>query len=161
MKRKLTLIVILAIFLVPLLLAWQLYQQANNHDRDSSQTMNHGELIEPVIPAKDLGLKGKWLQANKWTLLYLDKQCDDSCQQQLNVLQRIHKATGKNQDRVQRVLIVDPKLTENGETELFEEGSIYLVDPYGNMMMHYSNKADPNGILKDLGRLLMIKRGSS
>lgn len=35
---------------------------------------------------------------------------------------------------------------------------IYLVDPLGNFMMSYSADADPNGIRKDLARLLRASR---
>ena len=35
---------------------------------------------------------------------------------------------------------------------------IYLVDPLGNLMMRYSPGSNPDGIIKDLGRLLRASR---
>lgn len=37
-----------------------------------------------------------------------------------------------------------------------QQGSIYLVDPLGNIMMFYPLDADPMGIFKDLSRLLKL-----
>lgn len=39
-----------------------------------------------------------------------------------------------------------------------EEGYLYLVDPLGNIMMAYSNDANPSDIFKDLGRLLRVSQ---
>lgn len=41
---------------------------------------------------------------------------------------------------------------------LEDPGRIYLVDPLGNFMMSYPAGADPNGIRKDLARLLRVSR---
>lgn len=38
--------------------------------------------------------------------------------------------------------------------QLAENQGIYLVDPLGNLMMHYAPGADPAGMRKDIGRLL-------
>jgi cytochrome oxidase Cu insertion factor (SCO1/SenC/PrrC family) len=35
-----------------------------------------------------------------------------------------------------------------------ETGDTYLIDPLGNIMMHYAADADPNHIRQDLKRLL-------
>ena len=35
---------------------------------------------------------------------------------------------------------------------------IYLVDPHGNLMMYYEPDAEPNGILRDLRKLLKLSR---
>lgn len=39
-----------------------------------------------------------------------------------------------------------------------DAGRIYLVDPLGNLMMSYPPGADPNGMRKDLARLLRVSR---
>ena len=38
------------------------------------------------------------------------------------------------------------------------QGYLYLVDPLGNVMMEYPLNADPNGIFKDLKKLLKISQ---
>lgn len=37
-------------------------------------------------------------------------------------------------------------------------GTIYLVDPHGNIMMFYAPPADPKGMFKDLQRLLKVSQ---
>jgi len=36
--------------------------------------------------------------------------------------------------------------------------SIYLIDPYGNLMMQYKNGTKPTGIIKDIERLIRNAR---
>lgn len=45
-----------------------------------------------------------------------------------------------------------------GGTALDQEGWIFVVDPIGNYMMRYPPDADPNGIRKDLARLLRVSQ---
>jgi cytochrome oxidase Cu insertion factor (SCO1/SenC/PrrC family) len=40
----------------------------------------------------------------------------------------------------------------------FESESIYLIDPYGNLMMQYKKGTNPSGIIKDLERLIRISK---
>ena len=47
------------------------------------------------------------------------------------------------------VFISNPELKSN---------SIYLIDPYGNLMMQYKNGAEPTGIIKDIERLIRNAR---
>ena len=37
-------------------------------------------------------------------------------------------------------------------------GALYIVDPLGNVMMVYNTKIDPNGIYKDIKRLLKVSQ---
>ncbi len=39
-----------------------------------------------------------------------------------------------------------------------EEGSIFFIDPQGNIMMRYPARANPSGIFKDLTKLLKISQ---
>jgi hypothetical protein len=43
-------------------------------------------------------------------------------------------------------------------TPRFESGKLYLIDPLGNLMMSYPANSDPDGILRDLKRLLRYSR---
>jgi len=40
----------------------------------------------------------------------------------------------------------------------FNNESIYLIDPYGNLMMQYKKGTNPSGIIKDLERLIRISK---
>lgn len=42
------------------------------------------------------------------------------------------------------------------EEDVLTEGRLYLVDPLGNLMMRYQADAELRGIVKDLGRLLLV-----
>ena len=40
----------------------------------------------------------------------------------------------------------------------FDSESIYLIDPYGNLMMQYKKGTNPSGIIKDIERLIRISK---
>jgi cytochrome oxidase Cu insertion factor (SCO1/SenC/PrrC family) len=44
------------------------------------------------------------------------------------------------------------------DTKVRDAGRVYIVDPFGNLMMYYSPNADPGGLLKDLKKLLKYSR---
>jgi cytochrome oxidase Cu insertion factor (SCO1/SenC/PrrC family) len=99
-----------AIFLVPLILAW--YLQAKNL-LFTHKTTNHGVLIQPpydfsLLDAKDS--KGNSIPANAWKghwiLMYANSEnCDDSCKQKLFFLHQIRTATGKDSQRIQNAVL--------------------------------------------------------
>jgi len=53
--------------------------------------------------------------------------------------------------------IFHPLEAEEGDLP-FTVGGLYLIDPLGNLMMFYPSDTNPNGILKDLKRLLKYSR---
>ena len=90
-------------------------------------------------------------------------------------------ATGKNMDRVERVLLLrgQGSVTEHirkqhpglrvltgadaGLLGSFPANGnlldhIYIVDPLGNVMMRYPITPDPSGILKDINRLMYVSQ---
>lgn len=119
-----------------------------------------------------------------WVMLYaLPAPCDQACLEHTAALRQVHRASGRNQSRI-RVLLtgggdirrsvktlleVYPSFSiaadDDGElagtlarvardsgTEM--EGSLYLLDPLGNIMLFYAAGFDPNDLKKDLKRLL-------
>ncbi|MBI5041768.1 MAG: hypothetical protein HZB57_11400 [Gammaproteobacteria bacterium] len=181
-RARLTLILIFAMFALPLVVAWVLNFMT---DFTPGETANHGTLIKPVRPvtaAALLDLKGAALGANyfkgKWTLVYRQAgECGDACHQALYVLRQVRLAQGKNVDRVQRLLLLEGAAMPVWGGEVAEHypglaiaraatatdiaafapaGRIYLVDPVGNLMMEYAVDAVPRGIVKDLERLLNV-----
>jgi len=48
--------------------------------------------------------------------------------------------------------------TGSTTTPRYESGKLYLIDPLGNLMMSYPANSDPDGILRDLKRLLRYSR---
>lgn len=124
----------------------------------------------------------------KWSLVYIvPGQCGEECKRILFSLDQIEQAMGKDSLRVQRVaLVVESENTlqilshypELWFFQLMEQdadrylkhfqlaespdpvtaGHVFIVDPLGNLMMHYAPDFDPYGVLRDLRRLLKVSR---
>lgn len=123
-----------------------------------------------------------------WTMVYMGAQpdCNESCRQGLYKIRQVRLALGKEMDRVQRLLLMakmpDAVLTKWLQQEhagmtvgvadaatrdfliqafpgrAIASGWIYLIDPLSNLVMRYPPESDPQGILKDLKRLLKLSR---
>jgi cytochrome oxidase Cu insertion factor (SCO1/SenC/PrrC family) len=128
-------------------------------------------------------LRGRWT-----LVILATQPGDASCRQSLYTTRQVWAALERNQGRVQRLLVleklpvpavrdelgrIDPDLIVTvapGEnlarirrelapgTGSAGEGSVYLVDPLGNLMMHYPAGADGKRMLKDLRRLLKVSQ---
>ena len=123
----------------------------------------------------------------KWTLLLVpDDPCTESCRNFVHQLQQIRLATGKDRARVELLVLyrADPAqgdllvIRENPgmhvadfndpEMEVLmsvlhragvhERPGLVVVDPMGNMVMHYPLHLMAEDILKDLRRLLKATR---
>ncbi len=121
----------------------------------------------------------------KWSMLfYVDGPCEASCEDSLYRLQQIRLATGRELQHVQRIAVIDEgesvEFSDNlskkfpgqlyiskealGESYLqqfhdqniTEQGSIFLIDPRGFLMMRYPADTEPTGIIRDLSRMLRI-----
>jgi cytochrome oxidase Cu insertion factor (SCO1/SenC/PrrC family) len=122
-----------------------------------------------------------------WTLVSVDSTAcrDRACEAQLIKMRQARLALGKDMGRVQRLYAalempqsarlselqrahpglhiaqvnqqwLTPFKLDSAGTE--EASGVYLVDPEGRLMMHYSQDAQAEGILKDLQRLLKISK---
>ena len=120
----------------------------------------------------------QWLK--KWSIVTVaTSACAEPCQAQIHLLKQVNIALDKDAKRVQRVLIMPtlpnteaisalqkqyPELVilsgADAETVQFATqfsgaaGSVYLVDPLGNLMMRYPQDMNPKGMLTDLKKLL-------
>ena len=122
----------------------------------------------------------------KWTLVsFVENKCEKVCEFQLYELRQIWLALGKDGNKIQRLAIAKDKnlisseqiklsqgqLLLKDDTDLkdrlksrfksypnFDNESIYLIDPYGNLMMQYKKGTNPSGIIKDLERLIRISK---
>jgi hypothetical protein len=150
---------------------------------------NYGELIAAVplagkaIPTRD----GKPFDIDelrgKWVFLMADSgNCDDDCQSKLYVMRQIRLTQGKDQERIERVwLIPDPARPSPGieaeyrgtRTILLADDDfiahlpapdsprqhIYVIDPFGNLMMRFPQNVDPQRMKKDIDRLMKTSGG--
>ncbi|MDQ2994970.1 MAG: hypothetical protein M3R00_08535 [Pseudomonadota bacterium] len=187
LKRRNSLVIssLLLTFMLPIVAALWVYYYGFPTARS---TTNYGSLIQPsvhiteyaVTDPNGIPLSNKAL-LYKWTLLYVSPAvCDKSCESAVFYLRQMRTATGKDQERIRPVVLnrygqsIDPSLVtllqkrypqttrwishaDNKQLAL-EGGSLYLVDPHGNIMMTYPAGANPSKIFKDLTKLLRVSQ---
>jgi len=124
----------------------------------------------------------------KWTFITVIRgDCHEACQESFYKMRQVRLALAEDRTRVQRLAILtdgDPRpefeaaLPEYPGMEvvtgpavtvedvldwLAPDGvdpayRVYLVDPLGNLMMMYPADAEPEGMLKDMQRLMMVSQ---
>jgi len=110
-KNRLTVILIILIFIAPLAGSWLLLNYTDMLEKHG--TSNHGDLIIPPRPLPDIKLIDPLSETNtgqlqgKWSMLYIaDSECDQMCIANLYRMRQVRLATGKHYQRVQRVLLM-------------------------------------------------------
>ena len=170
-------VLLAAIFVLPLLAAFWLYYGTGW--RPAGHT-NHGELI---APRSLLGLRTSGTPASafsgKWSLVVIGNEGEAGCRHTLWYARQTWLSMGKSAERIQRVLLAgadparsqplpadDPGLIriETGDdlkglpvfSAAHPEQTIFIVDPRGNLMMRYDERANPRGLHEDLEKLLSL-----
>lgn len=187
MSPRTALVVIAALFVVPLAAAWLMYRGVI--DFEPGATRNLGELVKPPVPVELAELvpadpersPGDELPRH-WAIVHvLPAGCAADCERVITALRQVHLAAGRDRSRLRILLVhgpgdaVDAERIEaiypvfllvrddgGGMLEALTEiagnadpaGHSYLLDPLGNIMMHYRAGYDPNDLKKDLKRLL-------
>ncbi len=107
-RNRIFLLTIMALFIVPLTLAWVLVDKWR-----PAGTVHHGELLSPAIPVVHLQLHqpdGEDINASylrgHWTLAYLGPPCAALCQQTLYKIRQIRLALGKDMQRAQTLFMM-------------------------------------------------------
>lgn len=189
-RARLQLLLVIALFALPLALAIGLFGQWR-----PGASAEHGELLSPVraLPplvadAADGTPFAPAFLHGRWTLVHVAPagDCPALCRDALWRLRQVRLATGRDIDRVQRLVLFaavpdaatrawlereHPGLTiavadaanRSGFTDGWSEpgragGWIYLVDPHGNLVLRYAADGDAGGVLKDLTRLLKLSQ---
>lgn len=150
---------------------------------------NYGELISAVplegttIAERDGrafrfdDMRGKWI-----FLTVDDGACDDYCQSKLYVMRQVRLTQGIDQDRIKRVLLVTDGVPPRPAIEAEYAGTrivlaagkefvarlpatglprdhIYIIDPFGNLMMRFPREVDPQLMKKDVTKLMKLSGG--
>lgn len=162
-SARLMLLALAAVFVLPFAIGSGLFWSGWR----PAALRNHGDLIQPprALPPGAEALHGKWL-----LIVPARDGCMQACQDALQQLQRAHAALGKNQGRVQRVVIgtppirSPPALTIVSPTAEDEAAwrqalddfapAVFVADPLGNVMMRYGEPIDARSVLRDMERLL-------
>lgn len=120
--------------------------------------------------------------AGRWVLLSVDRaDCDAACSDKLLSMRQQRLMTGKERDRVERVWLIRDReplstmLMREYEGTLFlrarsaeldawlpadaaaatrVDDHVFVMDPFGNLMLRWPAGADQKGVQRDLARLL-------
>jgi hypothetical protein len=137
-------------------------------------TTNKGAFVDPPVSVSDLGLSradgtlltegGTW-----WLWVVTEGECQESCAHAVHQLRQLHILLNKDSDRVQRALVTSPDRAPGllleypgvthltGALESLTEG-IYIVDPIGNLVLHYPLDDAGKPVLTDLKKLLKLSQ---
>ena len=188
LKARLALIGIALMFFVPIFLSWYLVFFSDykdnirtvNNGELISPIINLGK-----IDMKSFSDNKAYSHDRAWILAFLiQDECNELCQEKLYQIRQIRLAIGKDKDKLERLVIANANLdwgtykkeypgqkyidssmiNFDGIVSAFKSNpelkadSIYLIDPYGNLMMQYKNGTEPTGIIKDIERLIRNAR---
>ncbi len=148
-----------------------------------AKPLDYAEILQtPITPAENLSeIKGRWVMVQ----LVSGPVCTDACKETAQKTGRLFLMLNKEIPRVRRLLLfpgrgdpastremagLDPTLLMAGMSDALRqrlqeaagapltEGSVLLLDPFGNAMMWYAPGFDPYGVLRDLQRLLRVSQ---
>jgi len=174
------LLLVAALFLVPLAVAFALYYGS---DWRPGHRTNHGDLIVPARPLPATALAGMAtgpLFRGKWSLVYVGGgACDAACAEVLVTMRQTRLALASEMGRVQRVFITTGAGIDREQLEREYPGllvlepdaplvavfpaerrpkDLFIVDPLGNLMLRFDTRANPKGLLQDLKKLLTLSQ---
>ena len=179
------LLVVAAVFLLPVVVAFALYYGKLWRPAGSS---SKGELIDPARPLTIAGLRhvdGTPVVPtefqDKWTLLYIgDGACDADCRTALVFARQSRLALNNEMTRVQRIFLATNNCCANDYFKAEHPGlialdasapdaqallaqfpadrarSLFIVDPLGNLMMRHDASHTTKDLLSDLKKLLKL-----
>lgn len=168
-STRVLLLVVLA-FMTPFLTA--VYLRFSGWQPGS--TRNHGDLLAPPLPMQAVGAQqadGKpWAWENtdyRWTLLaQLPAACDQACEELLTVLPKVRQTLSRHAHRLPQFVLAPAEARGDAlpalaltdalpELQAAVTGvEVWLVDPHGYLVLHYPAGFDPNGLRRDLSRLI-------
>ncbi|WP_320827160.1 hypothetical protein [Reinekea sp.] len=146
------------------------------------ETSNKGVLLTPVLSVTDLGYPEVVIGTERhWTLIQLSPVCADSCGERLYEQRQMHIALGKLESRIERVLLTETPLGQD-EAALYPrlqvrtlasdavsaalrsripaadlaDDIVFVADPFGNIMLYFTNAHDYRAQISDLKKLLKL-----
>ena len=179
-KARRTLLAIVAVFALPLVLAWLF--TIGPVDWRPAKTVNYGVLLEPPLRLQSSGVmdaEGSELTvdavARDWFLVVLHAAaCTEQCQGLLQIAERIRIAVGRDMSRITLALLgpdndkpvprtqrwllpTDDKLIGAVRRAMGArqfDSVLLIVDHRGRIILAYPPAEDGQGVLDDLKRLL-------
>jgi len=114
LSPRIALLVIAALFFLPLVLAWLMY--TGTVELQPHSTRNRGLLVQPPLPVDWAGVhledngqqSAETSFARHWLILHaVPRPCNESCLQQVTDLRQVHRASGRQQSRLHLALLQD------------------------------------------------------
>ncbi|MEC7886192.1 MAG: hypothetical protein VX544_05375 [Pseudomonadota bacterium] len=187
LKSRIYLVLIILSFLGPLILATVMYKYSNHFSIAGPKTHGNllSPALQINDFLKDNN--EKVLEQRKWVFLYVIKgvECKTSCKEKLHTMNQVRMTLGKNRGRVINILasyfddnsdtdniykkqgLIEKELNEkysdfycikiNNIKKNLKEHTLYLIDPLGNIFMHYDD-FDAKGLQKDIKKVLKASR---
>ena len=184
-RGRRTLLLVAAVFLVPVAVAFTLYYGKLWRPAGSA---SKGQLIEPARPLSVAGLRhpdgsaaGPDALTGKWTLVYIGNgRCDEACRTALVFGRQTRLALNNEMTRVQRVFLATGNCCDGDYFAREQAGlialdaaapaasaflaqfpgqrdtALYIVDPFGNLVMRHDASQTTKGLLSDLKKLLKL-----
>jgi len=176
-KGRLQLIVLIALAVIPMLLAASMYKwrfwvpESRNY---------HGELLGDGRTLADLGVGGDIPQT--WLLLVsAPDDCLADCRELVYLARQIHIALGREASRANHALAMDKTLPADYQEQLAREypqlarfylnlaryqtiavdnktPQLWIIDPLGNLVLRYAPGSNGKEVLKDLQLLLKLSK---
>ena len=186
LSPRLALLIIAAMFLLPLLLAWLMY--SGSLDFKPTSTRNLGTLIEPPVPVDwtvtvllsgETNLtvnpgQGIGIFDEHWVILQpVPAGCDDSCLKEVSNLRQIHRASGRQQFRIRLALLLDESspadqakslLAIYPKFHLIRDPSGILSEALAGIQQNLSGQAGPEKgvyMIDPLGNIMMYYKAGS
>lgn len=164
-RQRLKLLALIAVFVVPLVSAWAMVEWRVGIPQGSTA---HGELEPQVPPLARWPLREPLPPrvADDWLLAF---DCSRDCEALADQWWRMHRALGRDADRVSRLRIGGETEPLPGESVAHwqappawrEPARLWLLDPGGRVVLGYAAGTDPYDVLEDLERLLKVNPESS
>ena len=158
-------IVIMMIGFVTLGGSYTAYYFAQNSD--GWGTTNNGTFIEPPVNTEQLGWQVEG-DTRHWWLWVVSEDCQQDCQGTVKNMQALQILLNREMDRVRRGYTdgnpgpLDwtsnfPALARIAVQDVNAiEAGVYIVDPHGNLVLHYTMDINPKLVLQDLKKLLKV-----
>jgi len=187
-RQRLLLSALVLIFALPFGASWFIYKYTDIGKGDVAGSYGELIMPPVALADIQLSVSMQGDEARKlhgkWSLIYIaGNDCDQPCRSRLDGMMGLRLNLGKDTDRLQLLLGTVSGAAEDSLKQFLqgysgarillfpwsalapdlqrynlETGSLYLVDPLGNLMMRYSSASDPEGIIRDLKRLLRYSR---
>ena len=168
---RISLVIIAAMFLLPLVLAWFMY--TGTIDYKPASTRNLGQLVDPPLPMSwddirlinfpgEAPVPATQELATHWVILRIvPNSCAEKCVQYVTQLRQIHRAAGRNQSRVRIALLLSEPVQLPTVTQLRDIYPEFNLITSGNgalqtAMGQAARDMSSTYLIDPLGNIMMV-----